>query len=42
MIGFFIFTGLGRSIIKSTYKLTEAEVKELERKARERVERIGK
>lgn len=38
-IGFFIFTSLGRSMIKSTYKLTEAEVRELEKKARERAER---
>lgn len=35
-IGFFIFSTIGRSLVKSAYKLTEAEVKELERKAEQR------
>ena len=38
-MGFLIFSAIGRSAIKSVYKLTEAEVKKLEKKARERAKR---
>jgi len=36
-IGFLIFSAIGQSLVKSAYKLTTAEVKKLERKAKERV-----
>jgi len=39
LIGFFAFSVLGRSLVKSVYKLTESEVKKLERKAKERVKK---
>jgi len=35
IVSFFAFSVLGRSLVKSAYKLTESEVKKLERKARE-------
>lgn len=35
-VGFMIFSSIGRSLLKSAYKLTEAEVKELEKKAEAR------
>ena len=38
-ICFFTFSAIGRSLIKSAYKLTEAEVKKLEKKARERAKK---
>jgi len=39
IISFFAFSVLGRSLVKSAYKLTESEVKKLERKARERAKK---
>ena len=36
-VGFLVFSAIGQSLMKSAYKLTTAEVKKLERKARERV-----
>ena len=39
LMGFFAFSILGRSLVKSAYKLTESEVKKLERKARERAKK---
>jgi len=39
LVGFFAFSVFGRSLVKSAYKLTESEVKKLERKARERVKK---
>ena len=38
-IGFFTFSVFGRSLVKSAYKLTESEVKKLERKATERAKK---
>ena len=38
-IGFFVFSVLGKSLVKSAYKLTESEVKKLERKAKERAKK---
>lgn len=35
-VGFLVFSAIGQSLVKSAYKLTTAEVKKLERKARER------
>ena len=39
LTGFFAFSILGRSLVKSAYKLTESEVKKLERKAKERAKK---
>ena len=39
LMGFFAFSILGRSLVKSAYKLTESEVKKLERKAKERAKK---
>jgi len=41
-IGFFIFSAIGKSLVKSAYHLTAGEVKALERKARERSKRLEK
>ena len=41
-VGFFIFSVLGKSLIKSAYHLTAGEVKALERKAKARAERLEK
>jgi len=38
-LSFFISSAIGRSAIKTVYKLTEAEVKKLEKKARERAKK---
>ena len=39
LVSFFTFSVLGRSLVKSVYKLTESEVKKLERKATERAKK---
>ncbi len=41
-VGFLVFSVLGQSLLKSAYKLTESEVKKLERKARERAKKEEK
>lgn len=41
-IGFFIFSAMGKSLVKSAYHLTAGEVKALERKAKERAEKLAK
>ncbi len=41
-VGFIVFSALGQSLLKSAYKLTESEVKKLERKARERAKKEEK
>ena len=35
-VGFLVFSAMGKSLLKSAYKMTSSEVKKLERKARER------
>jgi len=40
--GALIFSAIGKSLLTSAYKLTAAEVKKLERKARERVKKEEK
>ncbi len=41
-VGFFIFSAMGKSLVKSAYHLTAGEVKALERKARVRAEKKAK
>ncbi len=38
-VGFFIFSAIGKSLLKSAYHLTAGEVKALERKAKVRAEK---
>ncbi len=41
-VGFFIFSAMGKSLLKSAYHLTAGEVKALERKAKARAEKLAK